>query len=62
MSTRFVVAPLIAILIGMAIDRPAVAPIIWLGLVLASAASAWLLFAPDQRPSANPSTLNLHRD
>ena len=62
MTTRFVLAPLFAILIGMAIDRPAVGPRIWLGLLLVAAGAASLLFAPDDHSSANSSTLNLDRN
>jgi drug/metabolite transporter (DMT)-like permease len=62
MTTRFVFAPLIAILIGMAIDRPAIGPRIWLGILLVAGGAAWLLFAPEDQPTANSSTLNLNRD
>jgi drug/metabolite transporter (DMT)-like permease len=62
MTTRFVLAPLIAILIGMAIDRPAVAPRIWLGILLAAGGAAWLLLPPDDQPTTNSSTLNLDRN
>jgi drug/metabolite transporter (DMT)-like permease len=61
-STRFVLAPLFAILIGMAIDRPAVGPRIWLGMLLAAGGAAWLLFVPDDQPTANSSTFNLNRN
>jgi drug/metabolite transporter (DMT)-like permease len=62
MTTRFVVAPLMAIVIGMAIDRPAIAPRIWLGMLLAALGAAWLLFAPDDHRATSSSTLNLDRD
>jgi len=62
MTSRFVLAPLIAILIGMAIDRPAVGPRIWLGLLLVVGGAAWLLFARDDQPTANSSTFNLNGD
>jgi drug/metabolite transporter (DMT)-like permease len=62
MTTRFVLAPLMAILIGMAIDRPALGPRIWMGLLLVAGGAAWLLLAPDDQPTANSSTFNLNRD
>jgi drug/metabolite transporter (DMT)-like permease len=62
MTSRFVLAPLIAILIGMAIDRPAIGPRIWLGLSLIVGGAAWLLFAPDDQPIANSSTFNINGD
>jgi drug/metabolite transporter (DMT)-like permease len=62
MTTRFVLAPLMAILIGMAIDRPAIGPRIWMGLLLVAGGAAWLLLAPDDQPTANSSTFNLNRD
>jgi drug/metabolite transporter (DMT)-like permease len=62
MTTRFLLAPLIAILISMAIDRPSVALRIWLGLLLIAAGAAGLLFAPSDDPSTTTSTLNLNRE
>ena len=62
MTTRFVGAPLIVILIGMAIDRPAIGPRIWLGMLFAAGGAAGLLFAPVDQSTANSSTFNLNRD
>ena len=62
MTTRFVLAPLIAILIGIAIDRPSIEPRTWLGLILIGGAAGWLLFAPADKPDANSSTLKLNGD
>ena len=61
-TTRFLLAPLIAILISMAIDRPSVAPRIWLGLLLIATGAAGLLFAPNDPADTTTSTLNLHRE
>jgi drug/metabolite transporter (DMT)-like permease len=62
MTTRFVLAPLIAILIGIAIDRPSIEPRTWLGLILIAGAAGWLLLAPADKPDANSSTLKLNGD
>jgi drug/metabolite transporter (DMT)-like permease len=62
MTTRFVLAPLMAILIGMALARPDVEPRTWLGLLLVAGGAGWLLFAPDDKPDANSSTLKLNPD
>lgn len=58
MSTRFVLAPLMTVLIGMALEQPAVELRTWLGLLLIAAGAGWLLFAADEDPDA-PSTLAL---
>ncbi len=47
MTTRFLIAPLLANLVGLAILRPHVSWQSWLGLLMIASASAWLLFAPD---------------
>jgi drug/metabolite transporter (DMT)-like permease len=57
MTIRFVVAPLMAILIGMAMARPDVEPRTWLGLLLIAAGAGWLLLAPEDQPEANLPTL-----
>ena len=61
MTTRFIIAPLIAVLIGMALDRPSVELRTCAGLLLAAAAAAWLVFAPIDRPDENSAMLNLNR-
>ena len=60
MTTRFVIAPLIAILIAMALDRPSVGLRTWAGLLLAAAGAAWILFAPDEPPAPSSPTFNLN--
>jgi len=45
MATRYVISPLMAILIGALLTRSALAPRTWLGLLLMAAGSAYLLFA-----------------
>ncbi|HEV2485315.1 MAG TPA: DMT family transporter [Terracidiphilus sp.] len=62
MTTRFVLAPLMAILIGIAMDRPSIEPRTWIGLLLVAGGVGWLLFAPDDKPDANSSALNLNQD
>ena len=59
MTTRFVLAPLIAILIELALVRPTLELRNWLGLLLVVAASSWLLFAPRTEPLSNRSPLDL---
>jgi drug/metabolite transporter (DMT)-like permease len=61
MTTRFVLAPLMAILISMALDRPSVGLLTWAGLLLIAAGAAWLLSAPDDHADADSSTLKLNR-
>ena len=60
MTTRFLLAPLFAILIGMALDRPSVSLRIWLGILLMAAGAGWLLLAPGEAPDADSSSLSLH--
>lgn len=47
MTTRFLIAPLLANLIGIALLRPGVQLRGWTGLLLIALCSAWLLFAPE---------------
>ena len=47
MTTRFLIAPLLANLVGLSILRPHVSWPSWLGLLMIASASGWLLFAPD---------------
>ena len=60
MTARFVLAPLMALLIGMAMEQPPVGSRLWAGLLLMAAGSAWLLFAVPQAddPSSSPLRLN----
>ena len=59
MTTRFLLAPLIAILISMALNQPRVELRVGLGILLIVAGAAWLLFAPDRQPGADNSLLSL---
>lgn len=59
MTTRFVLAPLIAALIGMALLRPAVGLRAGVGLLLVALGTGWLLFAPEEAADRNDSLLNL---
>ena len=47
MTTRYVLAPLLAILAGAGLMRAALAPRTWLGLLLMAAGAAYLLIAPE---------------
>jgi drug/metabolite transporter (DMT)-like permease len=60
MTVRFVLAPLITILIGFVVQQPAIEPRTWLGLFLMTAAAIGILFAPDEVPEAGSSLLNLN--
>lgn len=59
MAARYLLAPLLAILIGVALLRSTqdVHARSWFGLILMASSTIWLLFAPDERP--NTSTLQL---
>jgi drug/metabolite transporter (DMT)-like permease len=59
MTTRFVLAPLIAVLLGIALEQPSVSLRIWIGLVLIAAGAGWLIFAPAQESDADTLPLNL---
>jgi drug/metabolite transporter (DMT)-like permease len=48
MTTRFLIAPLIANLIGLIILRPTVGLRGWAGLLLVATGAAWLLFGPEE--------------
>jgi drug/metabolite transporter (DMT)-like permease len=50
MTTRFLIAPLMANLIALAFLRPGVQVRGWLGLLLIALGSGWLLFAPEDEP------------
>lgn len=49
MTTRFLIAPLIANLISLALLRPHVQVLAWIGLLLIAAGSGWMLCAPKER-------------
>ena len=59
MTTRFLMAPLMANLIALAFLRPGVQPRAWLGLLLIALASSWLLFAPEDKPEKTGSPLGI---
>ena len=59
MTTRFLIAPLMANLIALAFLRPGVQPRAWLGLLLIALASGWLLFAPEDEPEKTGSPLGI---
>jgi hypothetical protein len=59
MTTRFVLAPLMAILIGIALEQPSVGLRAWVGVLLVAAGAGWLLFAPDEEPGPGSSSLSL---
>lgn len=60
MMTRFLLAPLIANLIGLLVLRPAVSLRDGLGLALVAMGAGWLLFARVEGPETNGSTLKLY--
>jgi drug/metabolite transporter (DMT)-like permease len=57
MTSRFLIAPLMANLIALAFLRPGVQLRGWLGLLLMALASCWLLFAPEDEPDKTGSPL-----
>jgi hypothetical protein len=59
MTTRFVIAPLLANLIGLAFLRPHVQVQAWIGLALVALGSGWLLLAPRDSPDVSGSPLGL---
>jgi len=61
MTTRFVLAPLMTILIGFMLQRPAIEPRTWLGLFLMTAGAVGILLAPEEEPEAGSSLLKLNR-
>lgn len=62
MTTRFLIAPLVANLIALALLRPGIQARAWLGLLLISLGSAWLLFATESELPGKPSILGIHED
>jgi drug/metabolite transporter (DMT)-like permease len=60
MTTRFLLAPLLANLIGLAFLRPEVQPRGWLGLSLIAAGAGWLVFGPEDEPEETGSPLRIN--
>jgi drug/metabolite transporter (DMT)-like permease len=60
MTTRYTIAPLFAVLTGVALMRPRLELRSWLGLVAMAAGAGYLLFAPEQEAEATG--LSLHRE
>ncbi|MDE3187592.1 MAG: hypothetical protein KGM96_08745 [Acidobacteriota bacterium] len=61
MTTRFVLAPFMALVIGATLVRPALGLRAWLGLLLVAGGIGWLLLAPEEDPEASNLSLNLNR-
>ncbi len=61
MTTRFVLAPLFAILFSSALEHPKIELRIYLGLLLIAGGAGWILFASDEDPDV-ASPLSLHRE
>lgn len=59
MTTRFLIAPLFANMVGLVILRPRVQWQARIGLLLIALASGWLLFAPEGMPETNGKQLRL---
>lgn len=60
MTTRFLIAPLIANLVAIAFLRPHVNARGWVGLALIASGSGWLLLARDSGPELTGSSLQIH--
>jgi hypothetical protein len=60
MTTRFLIAPLLANLAGLAVLRPHVQLQAWLGLLLIGLASVWLLVGHGERPETSGTTLGIN--
>src|ERR1039458_7371112 len=61
MTTRFVVSPLLTILISAALFRPEIEARGWLGIVLMAAGSGWMLLGPVEDEETGSSSLDLNR-
>ena len=61
MTTRFVLTPLMASLIGLVLLRPTVELRAGVGLLMMAAGAGWLLFAPQDNQESETSPLNLNR-
>jgi hypothetical protein len=60
MTTRFLIAPLLANLIGLAFLRPGLQVRGWLGLSLITLGSGWLLLASEDEPERTGSPLSIN--
>lgn len=54
MTTRFLLAPWLTVLAGIALEQPAITLRMVLGVVLLGAGAGWLLFAPDEGRAKEP--------
>jgi drug/metabolite transporter (DMT)-like permease len=59
MTARFVLAPLLTSLIGLALLRPSVELRAGIGLLLAAVGATWIIFAPEEDGESGASTLKL---
>ncbi len=59
MTTRFVLAPFVALLIGAAVVHPTLTPRTWIGLLLVAGGIGWLLLAPEHDLEESAQPLNL---
>jgi drug/metabolite transporter (DMT)-like permease len=62
MATRYVLAPWIAIVVGLMLMRPAVGVRIWLGMALVAIGAGWLLFSADDGTAGDGASLKLGRE
>ena len=61
MTTRFVLAPFMALLIGAVAMHPSLTLRTWLGMFLIGAGVGWLLLAAEVEPEESALPLNLDR-
>lgn len=61
MTTRFVLAPFITLLIGAVVMHPSLTLRTWLGMLLIGGGAGWLLLAPEEEPEESALPLNLDR-
>jgi drug/metabolite transporter (DMT)-like permease len=59
MTTRFLIAPLMANLISLVLVRPHVEMQAWIGLCMIAGGSGWILFARPDRSTSNPKLFDL---
>jgi drug/metabolite transporter (DMT)-like permease len=48
MTTRFILAPLLTVLLGIVLEQPGITARIVLGVILMAAGALWLLLASDE--------------